>query len=95
MFLGRVTIGGRGDLDDWMEVCLVTTAAGDRSAVCLVAAAGDWLAVCCLVGEDDWLEIRWMAGEGDWLEVQWVAGAEFGSSWPKVSVSSSFWVDKM
>ena len=53
MFLGRVTIGGRVDLDDWMEVCLVTTAAGDWSAVCLVAAAGDWLAVRCLVGEDD------------------------------------------
>ena len=24
-----------------------------------------------------------------------MAGAEFGSSWPKVSVSCSFWVDKM
>ena len=36
-----------------------------------------------------------MAEEGDWLEVGQVAGAKFGSSGLKVSVSSSFWVDKM
>ena len=88
-------------------VCLVTTAAGDWSAVHWVAAVGDWLevhwvaaaagnwlAVRWLAG-GDWLEVHWVTGEGDWLEVCWVAGAEFGSSWPKVLVSSSFWVDKM
>ena len=37
----------------------------------------------------------WVAEEGDGLDVAWLAGAEFGSSWPKVLVSSSFWVEKM
>ena len=58
-------------------------------------AGGDWLAVRWLAGEGNWLEVRWVAEEGDWLEVSWVTGAEFVSSWPKVSVSSTFWVDKM
>ena len=95
MFLGRVTVGGGVDLDGWSEVRLVTTAAGDWSAVRWVAAAGDWLevrwvateggwlAVRWLAGEDNWLEVRWDAGGGDWLEVRWVAAAEFISSWPK------------
>ena len=78
MFWGRVTVGGGVDLNDWSEVRLVTTAAGDWSAVRWVAAAGDWL------------EVRWLAGEGVSLEVRWVAGAEFGSSWPKVSLSPCF-----
>ena len=82
VFLGRVTAGGGVDLDDWSEVRLVTTAAGDWSAV-------RWVAAAC-----DWFTVRWVAEEGDWFEVRWVPGAEFGSSWPKVSVSSSFWVDK-
>ena len=29
VFLGRVTVGGWVDLDDWSEVCLVTTAVGE------------------------------------------------------------------
>ena len=70
-------------------------AAGDWLEVRWVAAAGDWSAVRWLAGEDDRLEKRWDAGEVDWLEVRWVAGAEFSSSWPKVSVSSSFWASKM
>ena len=81
--LGRVTIRGGVDLDDWSDVCLVTTAAGDWLVIRWVAAAGDWLAV------------RWVAGEGDRLEVHWKAGAEIGSSWPKESLSSLLWVDKM
>ena len=83
-------------LDDWSEVYLVTTAAGDWLAVrwvaaaggslevCWVAAVGNWLAVRWVAGEVDWLEVCWVAGEGDWLEVRWMAGAEFSSSWPKV-----------
>ena len=70
-FLGRLTIVGGVNFDDWSEVRLVTTAAGD------------------------WLEVCWVAGEGDWLEVCWVARAEFASSWPRVSISSPFLVDKM
>ena len=73
---------GGEDLDDWPEVRWV-------------AAADDWLAVHWLAGEGDWFEVRWVTGEGDWLEIRWIEGAEFGSSWPKVSVSSSFWVDKI
>ena len=82
--MGRLTVGGGVNFDDWSEVRLVTT-----------AAAGDWLAVCWVEGEGDWLEVCWVAGEGDWLEVCWVARAEFASSWPRVSVSSSFLVEKM
>ena len=89
MFLGRVT------LDDWLERCLVAVAAVDWLAVRWLAEEGDWLEVRWVVGEGDWLEVRWVVGEGDWLEVRWVAGAELGSSWSKVLVSSSFWVDKM
>ena len=141
--MGRVTVGEGVDLDDWSEVCLVTTAASNWLAVRWVATAGDWLVVRQLAGEGDWLEVRWVAtagdwlvvrqlagegdwlevrwvatagdwlvvrwlagegdglevrwvaGEGDWSEVRWVAGTEFRSSWPKVLVSSSFWIDKM
>ena len=60
-----------------------------------MAVGGHWLEVHWLAGEDDWLELCWVAAEGDWLEVRWVAGAEFGSSWPKLLVASSFWIDKM
>ena len=70
-------------MDDWLEVRLVTV------------VAGDWFVVRWLAGEHDWLEVRWVVGKGDWLEVNWVAGAEFSLSWPKVSVSSSFWVGKI
>ena len=95
MFLGRVTVEGGVDLDDWLEICLVAAAAVDWLAVRWLAEEGDWLEVRWVVGEGDWLEVRWVVGEGDWLEVRWVAGAEFRSSWSKVLVSSSFWVDKM
>ena len=107
VFLGRVNVAGGVDLDDWLEVRLVTTAAGDWLMVSWVAATGDWLEVCWVEAAGDWLAVRWSAGEGDWLEVcwvagegdrlkvRWVAGAEFGLSWPKVSVYSSFWVDKI
>ena len=107
MFLGRVNVAGGVDLDDWLEVRLVTTAAGDWLMVSWAAATGDWLEVCWVEAAGDWLAVRWSAGEGDWLEVcwvagegdrlkvRWVAGAEFGLSWHKVSVYSSFWVDKI
>ena len=78
-----------------MVVRLVTTAAVDWLAARWVVAAGDLLAVRWLAGEGDWLEVRWVTGEGDWLEIGWVAGAESSSSWSKVSVLSSLWVDKM
>ena len=71
-------------LDDWSEVYLVATAAGDWLAVRWVAAAGGWLEVCWVAAVGNWLAVRWVAGEGDWLEVRWMAGAEFSSSWPKV-----------
>ena len=95
MFLGKVTVEGEVDLDEWSEVHLVTTAAVDWLTVHCVAAAGDWLAVRWLTGEGDWLEVRWVAKEGAWFEVHQVAAAEFDSSWPKSSVSSSIWVDKV
>ena len=107
VILGRVTVGRGVGLDDWLEVRLVLTAAGDWSAVRWVAAAGDWLKLRWVAAASDWLVVRslaeegaslevgWVAGEGNWLEVCWVAGAEFRSSWPKVSVSSLFWADKM
>ena len=60
-------------LDDWPEVYLVTTAAGDWLAARSVAAAGEWLEVCW-VATGNWLAVRWVAGEVDWLEVCWVAG---------------------
>ena len=69
MFLGRVTLEGGVDLDAWSEIHLVTTAAGEWSAVHWVAAAGDWLEVRWTVPADDWLAVHWLAGEGDWLEV--------------------------
>ena len=102
VFLRWVTVGGGVGLDEWSEVRLVTTTAGDWLAVCWVATAGDrfevrrmatagdWSAVCWVATTGDWLAVHWLAREGDWLEVRWVAGAEFDSSWPKVSVSSSF-----
>ena len=70
VFLGKVTVRGGVDLDDWSDICLVATAAGDWSAVRWVAAAADWLAVHWLTGKGDWLEMRWVAGEGDWLEMR-------------------------
>ena len=67
MFLGRVTVGGGVDLDDWSEVHLVTTAAGDWFAVRWVAIAGDWLEVRWVTAAGVWLVERWLTGEGDWL----------------------------
>ena len=74
VFLGRVNVGGVVDLDGWLEVRLITTAAvGNWSVVRWVEAAGDWLAGHWLAGEEDCLAGRWLAGEGGWLEVRWVA----------------------
>ena len=73
-FFGIVTVGGGGvDLDDWSEVCLITTAAGDWSAVRWVAAAGDWL------------EVRWVAGEGGWLtDWEYAEWQEKATDWKHV-----------
>ena len=44
---------------------------------------------------DDCSEVRLATTPpGDWLTVRWVATSEFSSLWPKVSVSSLFWVNK-
>ena len=67
VFLGKVTVGGGVDLDDWSEVHLVTTAAGDWFAVRWVAIAGDWLEVRWVIAAGVWLVERWLTGEGDWL----------------------------
>ena len=57
---------------------------------------GDWSEVRLVTTTaGDWLTVHWVAPAGDWLEVRWVAGTEFGSSWPKVLVSLSFWIEKM
>ena len=74
LFLGRLTVGGGVDLDNSSKLCLVTTAAGDWSAVRWVAAAGDWLEVRWVAVAGDWLAVQWLTGEGDWLEERWVAG---------------------
>ena len=93
IYLGRVTVEfgsfwpNISVLDGWLQLRLVTTAAGDLLTVHWVAAAVDWLAIRSLTGESDWLEVRWVAGEGDWLEVHWIAEAEFGSFCPNVLVS--------
>ena len=95
VFLGGVTVSGRVDLDDWLEVRLVTIVAGDWSAVSYVAAESDWLEEGWVEAAGNWLTVLWLAGEGDWLEVRWVAGAEFGSSVLKLSILSSIWAGKM
>ena len=61
MFWGRVTVEEVVDLDNWFEVHLVTTAAGEWLAVRWVAAAAV-----------DWLEVHWVAAAGDWWKVCWV-----------------------
>ena len=95
MFWGKVTVEGGVAFNDWSEGHLVKTAACGWLAVHWVAAAGNWLEVRWVTAASEWLAVLWLAGEGDWLEVHWVVVAEFGSCWPKVSVSASFWVDKM
>ena len=72
MFLGRLTVLGGVDLDEWLEVRLVTTAADDWLTVHWVAAAGDCLVVRWVEALGDWFKIRRVAGEGDWWTyVEW------------------------
>ena len=58
VFLGRITVGGGVYLDSWLEVLLVTTAAGDWLAVHLLECEGDWLEVCGVAEQGDWLAVR-------------------------------------